>query len=55
VGLAYLYLLSAFIGMAIARFRQRGTVAEPATPTSEPRPATRTDVSSIERRSRAAR
>jgi CDP-diacylglycerol--serine O-phosphatidyltransferase len=58
VGLAYLYLLSAFIGMAITRFRQRGAAAEPAataTPTDESRPAGRNDVSSIDRRSRAAR
>ncbi len=57
VGLAYVYLLSAFIGMAITRFRQRGAAAEPAatvTTTGEPRPAGR-DVSSIDRRSRAAR
>jgi CDP-diacylglycerol---serine O-phosphatidyltransferase len=58
VGLAYVYLLSAFIGMAITRFRQRGAAAEPAatvTTTGEPRPAGRNDVPSIDRRSRAAR
>ena len=58
VGLAYLYLLSAFIGMAITRFRQRGAAAEPAATaiaTGESSPAARNDVSSIDRRPRAAR
>jgi len=57
VGLAYMYLLSAFIGMALTRLRQRGATAEPAaaTATGEPRSAGRSDVSSIDRRSRAAR
>ena len=61
VGLAYLYLLSAFIGMAITRLRQRGGTAEPAqaaqaaSTTGEPRSAARNDVSSIDRHSRAAR
>jgi len=38
--LAYGYLLSAFVGLAVTRFRRRGGGAAPPPPAAEPAPAT---------------